>query len=138
MKILERCQWCRSSVFTVNCEHISNFFLLIDFEQTKVCWVHIEKIKTFENKIRYIMRYVIVIQVWPNLINKYLWSYATTTLWVNQRDIFPKEFTSDFYSAFKKWDSHSKWPAAHLSFYQLLFIDFACWKANYIFWYNLF
>ena len=130
MKILERCQWCHSSVFIVNCEHISNFLLLIDFEQAKVCWVHIEKIKTFENKIRYIMRYVIVIQVWPNFINKYLWSYTITTLWVNQREIFPKEFTSDFYSGFKKCGSHSKWPAGHLSFYQLLFKDFARWKAN--------
>ena len=24
-------------------EHISNFLLIIDFEQAKVCWVHIEK-----------------------------------------------------------------------------------------------
>ena len=42
-------------------EHISNFLLIIDFEQAKVCWVHIEKINTFEDKIRYIMRYVVVI-----------------------------------------------------------------------------
>ena len=61
MKTLERCQWRRSSVFIVNCEHISNFLLIIDFEQAKVCWVHIEKINTFEDKIRYIMRYVVVI-----------------------------------------------------------------------------
>ena len=61
MKTLERCQWRRPSVFIVNCEHISNFLLIIDFEQAKVCWVHIEKINTFEDKIRYIMRYVVVI-----------------------------------------------------------------------------
>ena len=61
MKTLERCQWHRSRVFIVNCEHISNFLLIIDFEQAKVCWVHIEKINTFEDKIRYIMRYVVVI-----------------------------------------------------------------------------
>ena len=46
----------RSSVFIVNCEHISNFLLIINFEQAKVCQVHIEKINTFENKIRCIMR----------------------------------------------------------------------------------
>ena len=56
MKTLEQCQWRRSSVFIVNCEHISNFLLIIDFEQAKVCRVHIEKINTFENKIRCIMR----------------------------------------------------------------------------------
>ena len=56
MKTLERCQWRRSSVFIVNCEHISNFLLIIDFEQAKVCRVHIEKRNTFENKIRCTMR----------------------------------------------------------------------------------
>ena len=44
MKTLERCQWRRSCVYIVNCEHISNFPLIIDFEQGKVCWVHTEKI----------------------------------------------------------------------------------------------
>ena len=29
-----------------------------------------------------------------------------------------------------KYGSHSKWLAAHLSFYQLLFIDFARWQTN--------
>ena len=48
---LEQCQWHRFSVFTVNCEHISNFLLITDFEQANVCWVHIEKINTFKNKI---------------------------------------------------------------------------------------
>ena len=52
MKTLERCQWDRSSVFIVNCEDISNFLLINDFEQAKVCPAHIEKISTFENKIR--------------------------------------------------------------------------------------
>ena len=61
MKTLERCQWRRPSVFIVNCEHISNVLLIIDSEQAKVCWVHIEKINTFENKIWYIMRYTVVI-----------------------------------------------------------------------------
>ena len=50
----------RSSVFIVNCEHISNFVLIIDFEQANVCLVHIEKSDTFEDKIGHIMRYVVV------------------------------------------------------------------------------
>ena len=70
MKTLEQCQWRRSSVYIVNCKHISNFLLIIDFEQANVFWVHIEKINTFEDKIRYIMRYVVVIYVWPKFINK--------------------------------------------------------------------
>ena len=60
MKTLERCHWRRSSVFIVKCEHISNFFLIIDFEEAKVCWVHIEKTNTFEDKIGHTMRYVVV------------------------------------------------------------------------------
>ena len=63
MKILERYQWRHSSVFIVNCEHISNFALIAEFEKTNVCWVHIEKTNTFENKIGYIMRYVAVFSV---------------------------------------------------------------------------
>ena len=60
MKTLERCQWRRSSVFIVNCELISNFVLIADFEQANVCLVHIEKENTFEDKIGRIMRYVVV------------------------------------------------------------------------------
>ena len=63
MKTLERCQWCRYSIYIVNCQHISYFLLIIDFEQAKFCWVHIEKINTFEDKIRYIIRYFVVILV---------------------------------------------------------------------------
>ena len=40
-----------SITLAVSCEHISNFVLIIDFEQANVCWVHIEKIKTFVEKI---------------------------------------------------------------------------------------
>ena len=61
MKTLERCQRCHSSVYMVNCQHISNFLLIIDFEKAKVCQVHIKTINTFEDKIRYIIRYVVVI-----------------------------------------------------------------------------
>ena len=71
MNTLERCQWHRSSVFIVDCEHISNFLLIIDLEQAKVCRVHFEKINTFENEIRCIMRQVVVIKVQPKFINKY-------------------------------------------------------------------
>ena len=52
--------WRCSSVFIVNCEHISNFVLIVDFEQAKVSLVHIEKTKTFEDKIWHIMCYVAV------------------------------------------------------------------------------
>ena len=43
-----------ASFFIVNCEHISNFFLTVDFEQANVCLVQIEKTNTFEDKIEYI------------------------------------------------------------------------------------
>ena len=49
----------RSSVFIVDCEHMSNFVLIVDFEQANVSWVHIEKANIFEDKIEYIMRCVI-------------------------------------------------------------------------------
>ena len=52
--------WRRSSVSIVNCEYISNCVLIVDFEQAKVSLVHIEKTKTFEDKIGHIMRNVVV------------------------------------------------------------------------------
>ena len=64
---LERCQWHHSSVFIVNCEHISSFVLIFEFEQANICWVHIEKTNTFKNKIRYIMHYVVVFSVWKKI-----------------------------------------------------------------------
>ena len=51
----ERRQW-RPFVFIVNCEHISNFVLIVDFEQANVCWVYNAMINTFEDKVEYIMR----------------------------------------------------------------------------------
>ena len=45
-----------SSVFIVNCEHISNFVLIIDVQQANVYLVHIEKAMTFEDKIGYVMQ----------------------------------------------------------------------------------
>ena len=60
MKTLELCHWRLSSVFIVNCEYILNFVSIVDFEQANLCWVHIEKTNIFEDKIGYIMRYVVV------------------------------------------------------------------------------
>ena len=70
MKTLERCQWRRSSAYIVNSKHISNFLIISNFEQANIFWVHYWKDKHFEEKIRYIMRYVVVIYVWPKFINK--------------------------------------------------------------------
>ena len=56
MKTLERCWWRHSSVFIVNCEHVSSFVLIINFEQANVCCVNVKKINTIEDKIRDIMR----------------------------------------------------------------------------------
>ena len=39
------------SLFIVKCEHISKFVLIVDFEHLNVCWIHIEKTNTFEDKI---------------------------------------------------------------------------------------
>ena len=51
MKTLERRLRCRSGVFIVNCEHISHFVLIVDFEQANVCWVHIEKHFIRKNRV---------------------------------------------------------------------------------------
>ena len=60
----------RSSVFIVNCVHTSNFVLIIDFGQAHICLVHIEKEITFEDKVKYVMRYAVVFQVWTKFIEK--------------------------------------------------------------------
>ena len=44
----------------VNCEHVSNCALIIDFEPANVCLVCIENAITFEDKIDYIMHYVVI------------------------------------------------------------------------------
>ena len=64
------CHWRRSSVFIVNCVHISSFVLIVDFEQANVCWGHIEKTKNSEDKMGYIMRYVAAFYVRTKFINK--------------------------------------------------------------------
>ena len=48
-----------SGVFIVNCNHISNFVLTDDFEQTNVCLVHIERANPFKDKIGHIMSNVL-------------------------------------------------------------------------------
>ena len=59
MKTLEPCPWCHSNVFIVNCERISNFVLISDVEKGNFYCVNIEKINTFEDKIRHLMRSVV-------------------------------------------------------------------------------
>ena len=62
MKTLERYQWCHSSsIFVVNYDYISKFVLVVDFEQANIFLVHIEKVNSSEDKIGYVMRYVVVL-----------------------------------------------------------------------------
>ena len=90
MKTHERCQWRRTSVYIVNSEYISNPFVIIDFEQARVCWDHVEKIFTFQDKIRHIMCYdQSVTKIYSQI------GFEAITLRVNQWEIFAKEFTSD-------------------------------------------
>ena len=51
------------NVFIVNCKHILIFVLIVEFERANVYWVFIEKTNTSEDKIGYIMRYVVVFSV---------------------------------------------------------------------------
>ena len=91
MKTLERCQWRRSSVYIVNCEHISNFVLIVDFEQGNICWVQIREQRLGISCItlQYFKRE-------QNLLTNSIWTYTNTTLRVNHFwGIFAEEFTSD-------------------------------------------
>ena len=63
MKTKEPRQWVRSGVFIVKYGHVSHIALIVDFEQSNVCWVHVENTNTFEGKIRYIKLYVAVFSV---------------------------------------------------------------------------
>ena len=54
----------------MNLPIFSHFVLIADFEQAHVCWVNIEKANTFEGKIRYVIRYVIIVSVRAKFINK--------------------------------------------------------------------
>ena len=51
MKTLEQCQWRRSSAFILNCEHISNFVLLVTLKRQMFAEII---------KIKNVMRYVAV------------------------------------------------------------------------------
>ena len=118
MKTLERCQWRHSSVFIVNCEHMSSFVLIAEFEQENVCWVHIEKKNTFVDKIGYIMCYVAVFSVWTKFINKLclnLYYHNPTGELV--RNICEGVYCRHWFWL-KRCRSHTKWPAVHLSFYR--------------------
>ena len=55
MKTLEQRQWCRSSVFFVNCEHTLHFFLITDFEKANIWWVHIEKKTLFKKGLGHVL-----------------------------------------------------------------------------------
>ena len=118
MKTLERCQRRHSSVFIVNCEHISNFALIVDFEQTNVCWVDIEKKNIFEDKIGFIIRYVAVFSVWTKFIN----TWHLNLYHRNPTGESVRDFCEGVY--FRRWfwlkrcGSHLKWPVVHLSFYR--------------------
>ena len=61
--ILEK-SWSRyvndADIFIDDCEPISLFFLIVHIQQVNVCWVYIENTITFEDKIGYIMCYVVV------------------------------------------------------------------------------
>ena len=64
--ILEK-SWSRyvndADIFIDDCEPISLFFLIVHIQQANVCWVYIENTITFEDKIGYIMCYVVVFYV---------------------------------------------------------------------------
>ena len=59
MKTPERRQSRGSGVFIINCECISHYGLIVDFEQPSICWVNIEKTNTFKDKTGYMMCYVV-------------------------------------------------------------------------------
>ena len=52
-----------ADIFIVDCEPISLFFLIVDIQQANICWVYIENTIFFEDKIGYIMCYVVVFYV---------------------------------------------------------------------------
>ena len=123
MKTLERCQWRHSSVFTVNFKYISSFVLILELEQTNVCWVHIEKTKTLAEKIRYIMDYVAVFSVWTKFINKWhLNLYHRNPTGESVRN-FCKGVFFRHRIWLKRCRSHSKWPALNLFFYRFWLLE---------------
>ena len=67
-------------MFIVNC---SLFVVNADSERAKACWVHIENTSTFDNKIGYIMRYLVVKVKQNSLINR-ICTTTSTNLRVRQ------------------------------------------------------
>ena len=126
MKTPGRCGWRYSSVFIVNCAHISNFVLIVEFEEANVCWVHIEKKNTFEDKIGHVMRCVAVFSVWTKFINKWhLNLYHHNSTGESLRNFCEGVYFRHWFWP-KRLSSHSN---VHLV-YIYLFTDFACWKTN--------
>ena len=125
MKTPERCQWRHFIVFIVNCKHIWIFVPIVEFEQTNVCWVHIAKTNSFENKTGYIMLYVTVFSMWTKVIKKWhlnLYHHNATGKPV-------RNFSRGF---FRRW-SWLKY-AANIQndlLYICLFTDFTRWNTNY-------
>ena len=118
MKTLERSQCPHSSVFIVNCKHISSFVLIPEFEQANVCWVHIETKNTSEDKIGYIMRYVGVFSVWTKFINKwYLNLYHHNPTGESVRNFCEGIYIRRWFWL-ERCRLHSTWPAVHLPFYR--------------------
>ena len=58
MKTLKQRQGRRSGVFIVNCEYISLFVLIVDFERAKFPGFILKR--QIADKIEYIMRYFVV------------------------------------------------------------------------------
>ena len=116
MKAVERCQWCHSSVFIVNCEYISSFVPFVEFEQANVFWVYIEMINTFEDKIGHVMCYVAVFPVWTRFVN----NWHLNLYYQNRTGESVRNFCSGVYFKRRFWPkscrSHSKWLAADLPF----------------------
>ena len=126
MTTLEWCHWRRSIVFLVN------FVLIIDFEEANVYWGHAEKINTIEDKIRYIMRYVVPFQVWAKFINKkHLELYHHNPTGESVRN-FCEGIYFRWRFCLKRCSSHLKWPAIIC-----LFIDFVHWKLIRSYWTQL-
>ena len=80
IKTLERCQWRHSNVFIVNCEHISSFVLIVEFEQANVCWVHIQKTNTLKTRSGISCVMLQYFQCEQNLWTNGIWTYTITTL----------------------------------------------------------
>ena len=134
MKTLERCQWRRSSVYIVNCEHFCNcskidqnsrFVLIVDFEQANFARLILKRETLLKTRSS-----ISCVMLWDfnskqNLLKNSMWTYTNATLLENQWEIFAKKFTSD--------DDSSHKDQAHIQndlLYICLFTNFAPWKTN--------